>query len=222
MEIDQIIRTKRKSIALIIKPDGSLVIRAPLKATKAQILALIEKQAEWICTRQEAARAAYARTRPVEFVDGEGFLFLGKVYPLQVVERAGKALVFKDGFFLDKGSRVKARDLFTAWYRKQARRVFEEKVARAAARYTFAYKRVKITSAEKRWGSCNSLGTLSFPWRLVMAPEEVIDYVVVHELVHTVIRNHGKEFWGRVREIVPDFKARRGWLEENAYRMRLE
>jgi predicted metal-dependent hydrolase len=96
-----------------------------------------------------------------------------------------------------------------------------ERVAWYAAKYGFTYKQVKITSAQTRWGSCSAKGTLSFAWRLVMAPVPEIDFVVVHELVHTVEKNHGKAFWAKVKAILPDYKQRIEWLEVNGHLLKL-
>ncbi len=76
---------------------------------------------------------------------------------------------------------------------------------------------VSISSARSRWGSCGAKGTINFSWRLAMAPPEVIDYVVVHELVHLIERNHSARFWRRVAEIIPDHKLHRRWLRENGH-----
>jgi predicted metal-dependent hydrolase len=84
-----------------------------------------------------------------------------------------------------------------------------------ARKHGFHYQKLRISSARTRWGSCSSSGTLSFTYRLVMAPPEVVDYVVVHELVHTQVRNHSKTFWTTVEEIMPDYKQRRTWLKKN-------
>jgi predicted metal-dependent hydrolase len=74
---------------------------------------------------------------------------------------------------------------------------------------------IKITEARKRWGSCGSKGTLNFSWRLIMAPMEVIDYVIVHELAHIGQLNHSPTYWRKVAEILPDYKKREKWLKEN-------
>ena len=76
------------------------------------------------------------------------------------------------------------------------------------------YDKIIITGAMKRWGSCSSKGNLNFAWRLVMAPIDIIDYVVVHELSHIVHRNHSKRFWEQVETIFPDYKIKRKWLKE--------
>jgi predicted metal-dependent hydrolase len=105
--------------------------------------------------------------------------------------------------------------LFTTWYKQQARWVIRERVEWFAARYKFIYSQVRISSARTRWGSCSSRGSLSFTWRLVMAPLEVVDYVVAHELAHLRIRNHSPAFWKEVEAILPDYKARQKWLKTN-------
>ncbi len=89
-------------------------------------------------------------------------------------------------------------------------------MSRLAAQHGFEYQRIRITSARTRWGSCSSRGTLSFTWRLVMASEDVIDYVIVHELVHLRIHNHSREFWTQVGLLMPDYKEKRLWLKKNA------
>ncbi len=116
----------------------------------------------------------------------------------------------------------RAKEAFTAWYRAQARPLIEERARAFAARYGFNYKQLKITSARTRWGSCSSRGTLSFTWRLVMAPPECLDYVVVHELAHLRVANHSWTFWEEVGAILPDYKARRKWLRVNGRLLTLE
>ena len=217
MKIDQIIRTKRKSIALIVKRDGSLVVRAPLRATDKQILELVEQKAGWIKAKQDDARAAYAQANPKEFVSGEGFLYLGRSYPLEIVDGQGEPLVLGDGFYLARPFLNQAEAVFRSWYRKQALWVVSQRVDWYAAKNGFSYKQVKINAAQTRWGSCGPKGSLNFSWRLVMAPMQVIDYVVVHELVHLQVKNHSKDFWAKVKALMPDFKQHREWLAKNGH-----
>ncbi len=215
MIIDQIIRTKRKSIALIVKRNGKLVVRARLNTTDSQILAVIEKKKDWIRTKQEMVSETYPKATPKEYVNGEGFWFLGKTYRLEIIEKADKPLDLNELFLLDKAVLTKADIIFTNWYREQAFKIISERAAWYATKYGLSYKQVRITSAKTRWGSCSSKGTISFAWRLVMAPVPIIDYVVVHELVHMVEKNHGKAFWAKVKAIMPDYKQRIEWLEVN-------
>ena len=122
---------------------------------------------------------------------------------------------------LSRDALPKAPLVFKNWYRQQAAKILAERSQWYASRHGFAYQKIRISSALTRWGSCSSKGTLSFTWRLVMAPIPVIDYVVVHELVHLQVKNHSKEFWGRVELIMPDYKQKIKWLKENGHLLRL-
>ena len=156
------------------------------------------------------------------------FLYLGKEISLRIVSAEGprrgnkKPALVMDGFFkLTKSVQSRAASLFETWYKKQARTVLTERVEFFARECGFNVKKIRISSARTRWGSCSTKGTLSFTWRLVMAPLEVIDYVVVHELCHLKELNHSKVFWSQVGVILPDYKLRRKWLKDNGAVLRL-
>lgn len=106
-------------------------------------------------------------------------------------------------------------------HKKYARKIFEAKVAYFQQFTGGEYTSITIRDQKTRWGSCSGRGTLSFNWRLILAPTEILDYVVVHELCHLTHMNHSKEFWGLVGSVIPDYKARRKWLKENGHTLRL-
>ena len=212
MQPDQIIRTRRKTIALIVTREGRLVVRAPLRATRAQIAQFLTAKADWIEARLSEVRAALVRTVHT-YQPGERFLYLGREYPLALVDREQPALSQANGRFeLAWNALPRAREVFVSWYRARGREVFAERVGMYAARMGLQPGAIKITGARTRWGSCNARGTLCFTWRLALAPLEVIDYVIVHELAHLRVRNHSREFWRLVGEYLPEFRQRIEWL----------
>jgi predicted metal-dependent hydrolase len=217
MNIDRLIRTKRKSIALIVEHDGSLTVRAPLRVSNKQILALVEQKAGWIRSKQELVMSMPSVSHTTIFANGAPFWYLGKVYPLEITPEAVPPLQLDGKFFLAQTIIAKGGAVFTNWYKKQAAQVIGERVRWYAAKHEFVYKHVRITSAQKRWGSCSARDTLCFTWRLMMAPPAEIDYVVVHELVHLAEKNHSKAFWAKVEAIMPDYKERRKWLKQNGH-----
>ena len=221
MKIDHIIRTKRKSIALIIEQDGRLVVRAPMRVSDADIKRLVKQKERWIREKQKQVKDKSTQSKPKVYMDGEEFLYQGKSYKLKIVADLDPALVLSRKFYLSLCSLPKAESVFIEWYREQARAVITERVKLYAARHGFKYRKFRITSAMTRWGSCSSMGNLNFTWRLVMAPLEVIDYVVVHELAHLRVNNHSKEFWNQVEHIMPDYKQRLRWLKENGQKLTL-
>jgi hypothetical protein len=216
----QVIRSRRRTIALVVEPDGRVIVRAPARLPDAAIRSFVAEHSEWI--RQKQAEQEQRRERcgrpagaPRQFIPDEMFSYLGQAYPLRVVERQPAALVFKDGFSLRQDALPQAAALFEAWYRKRARAVLAARLAELAAQHGFRYGQMRLSSARTRWGSCSSSGTISLNWKLVMAPPEIIDYVILHELAHTQERNHSARFWALVARLDPEYKARRRWLKEN-------
>lgn len=213
--IDNIIHSKRKTVSLIIQPDGKLTVRAPQRMPEDQIREFVRSHENWIRKNQTRVKASTPPPKKY-FTDGEFFLYLGKEYPLAIVSHQRLALILSDSKFQLANSNLPiARLMFSNWYKTQARKVISVRVDFLTKQNNFVHGKIRISSARTRWGSCSSSGTLSFTWRLVMAPPEIVDYVVLHELVHTQIKNHSKSFWLGLGEILPEYKQRVQWLKQN-------
>lgn len=219
--IDELIRSRRRTLSLVIDDHGRLVVRAPMRMANRAIDDFVKSKAKWIAAQQEKARSRASRFAPKQFVSGEEFFYLGELYRLQIEDQQSLPLVFNAGFHLSSAAVPRAAAVFERWYRRQALRVMSERVGLYASANGFEFGQIKITSARKQWGSCGPKGDLRFAWRLVMAPLPMIDYVAVHELVHLRHRNHSKRFWSRVMAILPDYRQREDWLEEHGYLLRL-
>ena len=215
-KIDELIRSRRKTIALIVKTDGRLIVRAPIMATRRQIMNFVNEKALWIRSSQEKVKKRVIPPQK-QFIDGELFWYLGKTYPVKLVPQKRPALTLKTSFLLSQSAVPSAEDTFKNWYQNQARDVITRRVEAVAKQNGFTYKKIRITSARTRWGSCSTRGSINFSWRLVMAPADVIDYVIVHELVHTKTHNHSREFWNQVALIMPDYALKRKWLKINGH-----
>ncbi len=215
IEIKRLIQSKRRSIALIIERDGSLVVRAPLKSSDQSIMEFVEQNRPWIEKKQSEALTHHLPEIP-HYQPGEVFFYLGEAYPLEVVNGQQQGLIWDGSFKLASSVQSDAEKLFQAWYRRQARKIIRKRVKFFAETYEFQFEKMRITSARTRWGSCSATGSLSFSWRLIAAPMEVIDYVVVHELVHTVFHNHSKRFWRKVGSILPNYADLKKWLNKNS------
>jgi predicted metal-dependent hydrolase len=215
--IDELVRTRRRTLAIIIDDGGRLVVRAPLRMPARDIDEFVASKEKWIRAKQGQVRQRMQRFTPKRYVPGEEFLYLGEPYRLEISDTQRPSLAFDDRFSLARAALPNAASLFEKWYRRRALRVITERVDLYAQAHGFAHNGVRISSARRQWGSCGPDGTLRFAWRLVMAPLPVIDYVVVHELAHLRYKSHGKRFWGKVRSILPDFAERRAWLGHNGY-----
>ena len=221
MKIDRIVRTNRKTISIRITDDGEVEVRAPKHVRDEVIFNVVKKKEAWIKKKIEEVRSRDPQFKKKEFVNGEGFLYLGKHYKLKIVDNQEIPLKLQGYFLLSRKYLPRAREVFIKWYKQKA----YEKIGARAKMYSslmgLKYNKINITHAQKRWGSCSPQGNLNFSWRLVMAPLPVIDYVVVHELVHLKIKNHTKEFWNAVRVVIPDYQKHAQWLKENGYLLHL-
>lgn len=210
----KLIRSKRRTIALAITANASLIVRAPMNTPVSYIERLIESKLNWI--RQAAAKIS-SRPRAVahEYVEGESFLYLGKTYKLRFDKKATKKLDFKSAFILSSREKKNARDVLISWYKAEAKKQITERVELYARRSGLSYSSIKITTANRRWGSCSTTGNLNFSWRLIMAPLWVIDYVVVHELAHLEHKNHSPSFWASVKVMNSGYEKSKVWLKQN-------
>jgi len=214
-EISRIVRSRRKTVALVVTPEGELEIRAPLRYTQRQIDALVREKSGWIEKQIDRARQSSRLTTHRKLDDGARLWYLGKSYQLRLTANGTSRVRFTHEFTLPESAMPKAADLLTVWYKARARDFIKERVELYSQRFGLKVTGVRISSARTRWGSCNQKNSLSFTWRLIMAPPEIIDYVVVHELAHIREKNHSRAFWSNVERMQPDFKVRRAWLKTN-------
>ncbi len=222
IKIDQVIRTKRRTISLELRQDGVLIVRAPFFTSRSEIKRLVKSKETWIRKKQEMFNNRSLEAPAKKFMPGELFLFLGKPYPLEIVEEQTVPLTLNEKFSLAEKSQNEAKLVFMTWYREQASTIIIELVESRAQEIGFSYQLVRITNAGKRWGSCGVKGSLNFAWRLVMAPLEVIDYVVIHEMVHLKVKNHSKIYWREVEKIMPEYRHRKAWLKKNGHLLTLD
>ena len=217
-KIDKLIRSKRRTLSLEINESAEVIVRAPLKMPKEIIERFIYEKRIWIDEKLNVLQAK--QKEETKFEQGESFLYLGVNYKLDITDTVFN---FFNGekFSLSIRDKNSAEKIFKKWYKERAKIVITERVDYFSKYMQLEYKNIKITSAAKRWGSCSGYNNLNFTWRLIMAPMNIIDYVVVHELAHIRQKNHSKKFWAIVEKYIPDYKLKRKWLRENGYRLKL-
>lgn len=157
------------------------------------------------------------RSAPWRFVEGEEFLFLGKPYRLKYSD--GDRIELSADLLFPRDFLSRCEEEMTYWYRQQALRLIQERVDHNARSMALRPGAVRLNDTTSRWASCGGDGVLRFSWRLIMAPLPVLDYVVIHELSHLVVRNHSARFWSTVREMCPDYRNLRSWLRHNQERI---
>lgn len=216
IKIDKLIRSKRKTVSLTITQDARVVVRAPLKTPLDYIRKILQKKSSWIRKKQKVSREWWKKYRPKAIVNGETFLFLGKKYQLKII-RAGNDVELAGSLNIPQDLLPHAGDAIIDWYKRQALITITERVDRYSRLTGLKYKSIRISSASRRLASCGCRGTLNFSWRIILAPLEIIDYIVVHEMSHLEHMNHSKKFWDKVKSIMPGYAERKKWLKDNGH-----
>ena len=206
-----IVRSNRKSIALVIDSKANLVVRAPKNANDSDIAHFVEKKKRWISEKQHKVSAFSEEYSPVKIETGESLIYLGNTYTilkdtvLEIQLSCANVLIPKEY----------AKTEVIVWLKNEAKRVLSERVTKYASLMGVDYSAIKISEAKARWGSCSVKGNLNFAWRLIFCPIAAIDYVVVHELSHIAYKNHSSVFWARVKTVLPNYKEWQDWLRTN-------
>lgn len=212
MEQVKIIRSlKRQTLSLHIQPDGSLLVKSPYLLPRFAINQFIKKNETWIKKKQELLQSRTTQKKKDEY------LYLGKAYPLEIRGGQKELVEVSDKLYLASSNKRYAKTYVTTWYKSQARILISKRVHHYAKIAGVSFKSINFTSATTRWGSCSSQKTLNFNWKLIMAPIEVIDYVVAHELAHLTEMNHSKAFWETVRKMYPLYREYRTWLKRHGH-----
>jgi len=208
----KIIRSRRRSISLVVTKEPALVIRAPFRVSEDYIQNLVNQKMDWI--QKKFAEIAKRPKVNKQYINGEECLFLGKIYKLQITNNL-KNIQVLDKLYLPQKKLTNAKKHIKDWYKKQAKEIIIDRTKFLANQFSFNPSSIRISGAMRRWGSCNSKKRLNFSWRLVMTPQEVIDYVIIHELSHLTHLNHSRFFWAKVKAILPDYQNRKKWLKQN-------
>jgi predicted metal-dependent hydrolase len=214
-----LIRSKRRTIAIYIKKDATLEVRAPLKTPKAEIDRFVMLKRDWIDRHLAVMRQQVGNRAGFAVKYNDTVPLQGREYP--IIAREGNGAGF-DGecFFLPPGLPPdEIKRVIIQIYRLVAKRILTNKVIDYSRRMSVTPTAVKINSAKTRWGSCSSKNSINFSWRLVMADDDVIDYVVVHELAHIREHNHSQRFWKIVASTLPDYERRKKKLRELQQRL---
>ncbi len=214
-------RRRKKTIEIKLEPDGGVRVTAPVRAKREELRQVVLKRADWIICK---ASEVVLQPPRKELVDGESVPYLGNEVRLSVETDGVRwvRVVFDQASLqitvpchLDgEERRTAVESAIVKWYRSRAAEHLGRITEEWALLYGCTPARVLVRAQRRLWGSCSSDGTIRFNWRLILAPPSLIDYVVVHELVHLRVRNHSATFWTEVARLIPDYKSRRALLRE--------
>ena len=216
MEIDyRVIYSKRKTLALLVERDRSIVVRAPISASREAIEQAIEAKKLWLYEKTRHPQKYPPKPVRKEFVTGESFLYLGRYYRLEITDDSTPGVRFQNRFYISRQHQADAGRLLRDWYMARAQEKLTPKIRAYATAMGVAYARILVSDLRVRWASCTPKNSLNFNWRIIKAPMSVVDYLIVHELAHLLEANHSPRFWNIVAIQAPRYQLAKEWLREN-------
>jgi predicted metal-dependent hydrolase len=216
---------RARRLRIVVAPTGVEVV-LPKRMALRHAEEFVAEKRPWIERTLRQYRAAEASLPPVRLEDGGQVPYLGLTLPLRVhvepwrtrpgVSRRGGTLHVG---VLEPGEDA-VRDALTRWYRRRARVEIAERLDWATLRAGSSYTKLQIRDPSSRWASCSSSGAMSFSWRLLLAPEPVLGYVVEHEVAHLDVMDHSKRFWNLLESRCPDYREHERWLRKHGHALR--
>jgi hypothetical protein len=188
---------------------GEAVLVAPPQVPAADLERFVARHRDWLAARLAALPARIA------FADGAMVPYLGTPHRVCHDPQAGRPVIRADGEFRVSGRPEHLARRLRDHLAEEARRELAGRAAEVAARLGERVRHVGVRDTRSRWGSCSAEGSLSFCWRLILAPAFVVDYVVAHEVAHLREMNHSHRFWALVAELTPHAEQAKAWLKRN-------
>ena len=220
----EVTRSKRKTISIIIEPTGLVRILVPNRYADKHIKLLLQEKHNWIVEKLKYFQEKKIQTP--DFTEGTKLDFLGFQYEIQysqVVKKNEERIIIENSkciIFARTFDTENLKEMIENWYRKEATEILKNRMSQIQQKVGKEPSKVSVKTQKKRWGSCTSKGHILLNWRLILAPVEVVDYVILHELCHLHHMDHSPKFWGKVMEFDPHYQNKRKWLKQNGHIIR--
>jgi predicted metal-dependent hydrolase len=211
---------RRTTVQITVDRGGELVLSAPEKCPARKMEDFVREKRFWIFTKLAEKEALRSDAPPKQYVSGEGFPYLGRSYRLLLVKDQDVSVKLEAGRFrMRRADAGAGRAHMIDWYTRHAQPWIAARVERHQKRIGVRPAGVVVQDLGFRWGSCSKGGKLQFHWRTILLQPAILEYIVIHELVHLREPHHGADFWKRVERAMPDFAVRKRWLAENGWRL---
>lgn len=208
---------QRKTLGILVNPDGSVLLKSPVNATLEQIRNKVHKRADWILRQRRFFESLGIPTTKRKYVSGESHLYLGRQYMLRVIKSDVNAVHYQNNIIeIECRHKKNAGILLQTWYRKRANIKFMEYATQIVERfsvYGVQPQLISIKNMDRRWGYCTITGKIFLNPQLICAPRACIEYVIIHEMCHLVHRNHTKDFYALLEKEMPHWEKWKTKLE---------
>jgi len=221
----EIVYKKRESLGITIDVYGNIQVQVPRGTTDERVFQLIEEKWDWIQQKSKEMKDRLLGEKVKIYDHGEIFLYLGGEYPIKVSQDINiiqDYVVFEGDrlkIYVKQLEDAKIKQALKRFYYQECKKLVERSIRTYQKHFKTKPRSIRISDNNSNWGTCDSRQQLTFNWKLAMAPQQVIDYVVVHEMCHMVHLNHDRSFWRLVGKILPDYKEQENWLALSSWKM---
>ena len=220
-----IVKSKRRKTSQIVVDKNDVIIRAPATKTLPEIKQIMKDKAQWVFKKQLEFQKIKPQIAKATFTAGSKLPYLGKNYQIKIItkQKANSIQLAKERFTIklqpSRSSRKTVQNLYENWLARKADGIFDKKIAKFSKRLKLKPKKAVIKNLKDRWGSLSQDETLNLNMNLLKAPDDVIDYVILHELTHLKIKAHTHHFWESIHKFMPNYEQKRLWLEHHGQRI---
>jgi len=220
IQLDVLVRSKRRTVSISVTPEGHIVVRAPNNCPMSFIQNVLDKNQDWILkNKQKMLQNKEINQKVFGYKE---VLFLGDCYNVGFSNDVKKPVIFEKTLFLPTSTKQdKIIKTIQKWLRENASKIITERVQYFTNIMRLRPSMVKLGNAKKCWGTCSKTHVITINWRCIMLPPELLDYVIVHELAHMIMFNHSKSFWAIVQSVLPDVKRLKQDLKKGEYLLQL-
>ena len=215
----------RNTMGIYIDAYGYVQVRVPKETPEERVLQLLEKKWDWVQRTTKEMKERMVGQKEKVYSNGEVFQYLGDNYPIEIVQdidiKQDHVVIEGDKLiiYVKQHEDEIIKQALKRFYYQKCKALVERRIRIYQSNYKLKPRSIRISDNKNRWGTCDSNLQLTFNWKLAMAPLEVIDYIVVHEMCHMVHLNHDRSFWRLVGKMLPDYEERESWLAQSSWKM---
>ncbi len=221
-----------KNVTIKVKYPNIVNVVSPKSVNDEFIHDLVISKSKWILNKLNDFKSKESDNPPILLIDGDNIPYLGNYYKLNLYKEKDIvkcSLIFKEDKFVAKvpynmssnEQYIKLKDLLVNWYLTEGSKLIKERLSIYSKKLNLYPYSITLKEQKTSWGTCSSKGNIYINWKILLAPLDIIDYVLVHELCHLKYMNHSKEYWSLVSTIFPNYKEKRNYLKENSLKLNI-
>lgn len=214
-----IIRDNRKNVKILISPAGELFVYAPKRLNIEKLKEIIDNREDWIKRKISYIKEELEKNQYL--LSYKDILLYGKSYSIEYSDNIKKIKIDNDKYLFPNSKKDKFLTTIKSWYKKLANQIIIPRLEQLAQSLNLSYTSAKIIDTKSKWGSCDNKRTIKINYKVIMLPHNLIDFILIHELIHLIELNHSKQYFAILSKVLPDWKKRRVATKKYSFLLKL-